>query len=157
MTPDLSTEIIAARVFSLCGALVLPFWLLLIFAPRWSVTQRLATFVAPLVIACVYIWMLATAPHVAGAGFNTIPQVRALFSVDRALVAGWIHYLAFDLFIGSWQVRDARRLGIAHWMVVPCLVLTFLFGPLGLALYLLLRAAMRRRFGIAKDESEGLA
>lgn len=157
MTPDLASEPTAASVFSLCGALVLPCWLLLIVAPRWVITQRLATFVAPLAIAAVYVWMLATAPHVPGGGFNSIAQVRTLFSVDRALVAGWIHYLAFDLFIGSWQTRDARRLGIAHWIVVPCLILTFLFGPLGLGLYLLLRAALRRRLGIAKDESEVLA
>jgi hypothetical protein len=144
------------KVFSLCGALVLPCWLLLIFLPRWRWTQRLATFVAPLVIASVYVWMLATAPKVAGAGFNSIAQVRLLFSVDKALVAGWIHYLAFDLFIGSWEVRDARRLGLSHLLVVPCLVLTFLFGPLGLGLYLLLRAGLRRRFGIAVDEAEVL-
>jgi len=150
MTPDLIPD----KLFSLCGALVLPCWLLLIFVPRWSWTQRLATFAAPLIIAGVYVWMLATAPHVAGAGFNSIAQVRALFSVDRALVAGWIHYLAFDLFIGSWEVRDARRLGIAHWLVVPCLALTFLFGPIGLGLYLLLRAGIRRKFGVARDEAE---
>jgi len=146
MTPD--------KVFSLCGGLVLPCWLLLMLVPRWTWTQRLATFVVPLMIAGVYLWMLATAPHVAGAGFNSIAQVRALFSVDKALVAGWIHYLAFDLFIGSWEVRDARTLKINHLFVVPCLVLTFLFGPLGLGLYLLLRAGMRRRFGIAVDETE---
>lgn len=88
MTPDLTSEITAARVFSLCGGLVLPCWLLLIFAPRWNVTQRLATFVAPMLIAAVYVWTLATAPHVAGAGFNSIVQVRTLFSADRSLVAG---------------------------------------------------------------------
>ena len=148
MTPD--------QVFSLCGALVLPCWLLLIFVPRWTWTQRLATFVAPLMIAGVYVWMLATAPKVAGAGFNSIAQVRTLFSVDKALVAGWIHYLAFDLFIGSWQVRDARRLKISHFFVVPCLVLTFLFGPLGLGAYLLLRAGLRQRFGVARDEAEAM-
>jgi len=138
---------IPERVFSLCGALVLPCWLLLVFLPRWRWTERLATFVVPLAIAAVYVWMLATAPHVDGAGFNSIAQVRALFSVDRSLVAGWIHYLAFDLFTGAWEVRDARRLGIAHGFVVPCLVLTFLFGPLGLGLYLLLRAGLRRVVG----------
>jgi len=145
---------IPEKVFSLCGALVLPCWLLLVFLPRWRWTQRLATFVVPLLIAGVYVWMLATAPHVDGAGFNSIAQVRALFSVDRALVAGWIHYLAFDLFIGAWEVRDARRLKINHLFVVPCLALTFLFGPLGLGLYLLLRAGLRRRFGIDVDKAE---
>ncbi len=96
--------------------------------------------------------MLATAPHVDGAGFNSIAQVRALFSVDRALVAGWIHYLAFDLFIGAWQTRDARALGIAQWAVLPCLVLTFLFGPLGLGLYLLLRTVCEKRSRVVGDE-----
>jgi hypothetical protein len=75
-----------------------------------------------------------------------LQQVAALFSVPAALLAGWIHYLAFDLFIGSWEVRDSQRLKISHWLVVPCLVLTFLFGPIGLALYLLLRAGLRKQF-----------
>ena len=52
------------------------------------------------------------------------------------LLAGWIHYLAFDLLVGSWEVRDARERGIGHLLVVPCLILTFLFGPAGWLLYL---------------------
>ena len=55
------------------------------------------------------------------------------------LLAGWTHYLAFDLFIGGWEVRDAQRRGIPHLLVVPALVLTFLFGPAGLLLYLAIR------------------
>jgi hypothetical protein len=146
------TDLISAKMFSLCSALVLPCWLLLVFVPRWRWTQRLATFVVPVAIAAVYVWMLATAPRVAGAGFNSIAQVRALFSVDRALVAGWIHYLAFDLFIGAWETRDARSRGIAQWMVLPCLVLTFLFGPLGLGLYLVLRTGLKKKAGEERDE-----
>ena len=70
-----------------------------------------------------------------------------LFSSPYALLAGWIHYLAFDLFTGAWEARDEAWLGISHWVVLPCLVLTFLFGPLGLSLYLLLKLAMRRSLG----------
>ena len=62
--------------------------------------------------------------------------MRRLFGDEALLLAGWVHYLAFDLFVGSWEVRDAQRLGIPHLLVVPCLVLTFLFGPVGLLLYL---------------------
>jgi hypothetical protein len=62
--------------------------------------------------------------------------VRALFENPWLLLAGWTHYLAFDLFIGGWEVRDAQRRGIPHLLVVPALVLTFLFGPAGLLLYL---------------------
>jgi hypothetical protein len=74
--------------------------------------------------------------------------VAALFENHWLLLAGWVHYLAFDLFIGSWEVRDAAKNGIAHWMVIPCLVLTFLFGPIGLLLYFLLRVARVRSLRI---------
>ena len=46
-----------------------------------------------------------------------------------------MHYLAFDLFIGSWEVRDARRHGVPHVLVIPCLLMTFLLGPIGLLAY----------------------
>ena len=55
----------------------------------------------------------------------------------KLLLAGWVQYLAFDLFIGAWQVRDARTQGISHLLVIPCLLLTFLFGPAGLLHFLI--------------------
>jgi hypothetical protein len=57
---------------------------------------------------------------------------------------GWVHYLAFDLFVGSWQLRDAKRLDIAHVQLIPCLLLTLLLGPIGLVCYFALRWALRR-------------
>src|SRR6267143_2127477 len=68
-------------------------------------------------------------------GFGSIEQVRALFSVDAALSAGWLHYLAFDLFVGSWIVEDGLARGINRFLLIPCLALTFLFGPAGLLLF----------------------
>jgi hypothetical protein len=135
------------RIFSLAGALVLPCWVLLIFAPGWRWTQRLATFAAPLLIASVYTWLLLAHATPKGGGFQTLAQVAVLFSSPYALLAGWIHYLAFDLFTGAWEARDAARLGISRWMVVPCLLLTFLLGPLGLAVYLLLKLGLRKSLG----------
>ena len=135
------------RLFSLGGMVVLPCWILLAVAPKWRWTQRLATFVAPLLIACVYGWLLFWHPTPAGGGFRTLAQVAVLFSSPYALLAGWIHYLAFDLFTGAWEARDAARLGISPWAVLPCLLLTFLLGPLGLALYLLLKLVLRRSVG----------
>jgi hypothetical protein len=82
-----------------------------------------------------------------GGGFSTLAQVAVLFSSPYALLAGWIHYLAFDLFTGAWQAREAARLGISRWIVLPCLLLTFLLGPLGLALFLVLKLAMRKSAG----------
>lgn len=74
-----------------------------------------------------------------GGGFDTIAHVRALFVSDNALTAGWLHYLAFDLFVGAWIVEDATTRQVWRLGVVPCLILVFLFGPAGYLLYLALR------------------
>jgi uncharacterized membrane protein YhdT len=139
------------RLFSMAGMVVLPCWILIAAAPRWKWSQRLATFAAPLLIAALYVWLLASHPTPKGGGFNSLAQVMVLFSSPYAVLAGWVHYLAFDLFTGAWEARDAARLGISRWFVLPCLLLTFLFGPLGLALYLLLKLVLRRSVG-AVDE-----
>jgi hypothetical protein len=133
------------RLFSLAGMLVLPGWLLLVLAPRWKWTHRYAAFVSPLLIGGLYAFLFAS--HFkdgGGGGFGSLAQVSLLFQNPWLLLVGWIHYLAFDLFIGAWEVRDARRLEIPHLAVIPCLVLTFLIGPVGLLLYLLIRVILRK-------------
>ena len=95
-------------------------------------------------------WSRPSSPATDG-GFSSIEAVRALFQSDALLVAGWLHYLAFDLFVGAWEVRTARAEGIPHLLVIPCLVLTFLFGPLGFLTFLILRAAYARRATFAME------
>ena len=141
-----------AELFRLSAAVALPCWLLLLVAPRWRWSQLLATFVAPLLIAALYILLLASHKIPPGSGFNSLSQVSALFRSPFALLAGWIHYIAFDLFTGAWQARDAKRVGISQWLVAPCLLLTLVFGPVGLALYLLIKLMLRRSLG-AVDEA----
>jgi hypothetical protein len=70
-----------------------------------------------------------------GGGFNSIPEVRQLFTDDGVLLAGWLHYLAFDLLIGFFIIKSAQEKAISHWLVIPCLVLTFMFGPCGFLLF----------------------
>lgn len=152
MLPEVMAETtLPARLFHAAGAAVLPCWLLLLAAPRWRWTQRICTFVFPLLIAATYAWLLFAHPAPQGGGFNSLAQVSALFSSPFALLAGWLHYLAFDLFIGAWEARDGLRVGLSRWLLLPCQVLTLLFGPLGLALYLLLKLALRRELGAAKE------
>jgi Domain of unknown function (DUF4281) len=132
MSPD--------ALFQIVNPLVLPGWALLIFAPRWAWTQRIAGAVLPLVLALFYLVTLVTGLREGGGGgFDSLQGVATLFQSRMALLAGWIHYLAFDLFIGAWEVRDAQQRGLRHWLVVPCLLLTFLFGPVGLLCYFGLR------------------
>ena len=86
-----------------------------------------------------------------GGGFGTLAGVMELFSHEQAALAGWVHFLAFDLFIGAWVCRTARAEGIAFWMVLPCLPLIFLFGPAGLVAFWTVRFVRSRFFGNSSD------
>jgi hypothetical protein len=132
-------------LFSFANLSVLPGWLLLVFAPRWRYAAPLVcATVIPGLLAVVYLVVISLSWGGAEGGFSSLAEVQKLFENPSLLVVGWIHYLAFDLFIGAWEVRDAGRLGISHLVVVPCLLLTFFFGPVGLLVYLILRAARTR-------------
>lgn len=139
----------AEQLFSICNAIVLPGWLLLVVAPRWRWTQRIAASILPLTLAAVYLILLISYFHKGSGGFGSLADVSKLFANPYLLLAGWIHYLAFDLFTGSWMVRDSERLRIAHAYVVPCLLLTFLFGPVGLLTWFLIRTSLRGRSALA--------
>jgi hypothetical protein len=135
----------AEVLFSIAGMLVVPGWLLLLVAPRWTWTHRFAAFVVPLLIGGLYAWVLASHFREArGGGFGSLAQVNTLFQNRWLLLGGWVHYLAFDLFVGAWEVRNAERVKVPHLAVVPCLILTFLIGPVGLLLYLLIRVILRK-------------
>jgi fumarate reductase subunit D len=141
-------------LFGACNKLALLAWLVLIFAGRrrWASGLVTAVFV-PAVLALVYSVLIPLHWRDGDGNFNTLSGVAALFANRWLLLAGWLHYLAFDLFVGSWEVRDAMRNRIPHWAVIPSLILTFLFGPAGLLSYFVLRLAIRHKFGI--EESAG--
>jgi hypothetical protein len=102
--------------------------------------------IVPLLFALAYVPLLATA-HAQGS-FNSIAGVRSLFQSDQALTAGWFHYLAFDLFVGTWVAREgAERIAspVVRIVLIPVLGLTFMFGPAGFLAFNLLRPLFRRR------------
>lgn len=138
-----------ATVFRIANAAVLPGWALLAVAPRWRLgTDVIAPLVIPGALAVVYLGYVAVGLSSGGddgGGFGSLQGVMTLFRSEQGVLAGWIHYLCFDLFIGAWEVRDARRLGLHHGLVLPCLLFTFLLGPIGLLAYLLLRATVGGR------------
>ncbi len=134
-------------LFSLASGAVLPGWLLLVFAPRWKWTTRLvAGVLLPTLLGLLYLYLIATRWAGSEGGFSSLQEVKRLFGDPALLLAGWVHYVAFDLFVGTWEVRDAQKLGLHHLIVVPCLVLTFLFGPIGLLLYFVLRGLLRKQW-----------
>jgi hypothetical protein len=128
-------------LFKAANYAVIPFWLLLIVAPRWSWTDRLVhSPVVLLLLAPIYAYMLfGYGPAPEGMNFTSLYGVMVGFSTPHVVVAGWIHYLIFGLFVGAWEARDARRRGVPHLLLVPCLLATLMVGPVGLLLYVLVR------------------
>ena len=132
---DLDSLFSAASTISVVG------WLFLVFIPRRPYTQTIAGAIAPLVLAAIYLTLIVSNIRGAEGGFGSLADVALLFQKRELLLAGWIHYLAFDLFIGAWETRDAARNQIPHLVVVPCLVMTFMLGPIGLLFYFAIRTA----------------
>ena len=133
-------------LFKAANYAVIPFWLLLVFAPRWHWTQRLVHGpVVVLLLTPIYAFMLfGYAPAPEEMNFLTLYGVMVGFSAPHVVMAGWIHYLIFDLFVGAWESRDALRRGVPYWLVIPCLLATLMFGPIGLLLNVLVRFFSRR-------------
>jgi hypothetical protein len=137
MTPE--------QIFSIANLVALAGWLLLAVLPRRPWVAATVTGVAiPALLAVLYVALIATQWRTSEGGFGSLTQVALLFENRWLLLAGWVHYLAFDLFIGSWEVRVARLRGVPQWLVLPCLFFTFMFGPAGWLLYLALRSAGAR-------------
>ena len=122
----------AALIFKICSTLILPQWLLMIIAPKWKWTLKLVNSkIIPLLLAAVYaFYVFQTFPSEEG-GFGSLSEVMKLFSSETAVLVGWIHYLAFDLLIGSWVLKTAQKNYIHHGLVIPCLLGCFLLGPVG--------------------------
>jgi len=121
-------------------------WLILIFLPRrWPQLLWLPRFIIPFALSLLYSGLaMAHIATVEGGGFGSLAEVKVLLSNDWALLAGWIHYLAFDLFIGGWIAVKADEVGINRVIQAPILLATFMAGPLGLALFLAMRVAYVR-------------
>jgi hypothetical protein len=133
------------QVFSIVNLVAMAGWILLVVLPRqrW-VTAIVTGLIVPVPFAILYSAIVfatfSSAPS-GGGGFLTLAGVAALFSNPWTLLAGWVHYLTFDLLIGTWEVRDSQERGLSHLLVVPCLVLTFMLGPAGWLLYMGVRSA----------------
>jgi hypothetical protein len=147
----------AETMFSIANWTAVAAWLILIFAGRTRWAPRLVCgviipgcFAIAYVILAIVFWGQRTG------GFGSLAQVAALFTNPWILLAGWIHYLTFDMFAGAWEARDAARHSIPYLLVIPCLILTFLFGPAGFLLYIVIRSIRTKRLAI-EDVSEPAA
>jgi hypothetical protein len=136
-------------IFSIANAWALLGWVILAFAPKREAIVPYVFFAGSVLLACLYAgliiplmlgWISDGGPvGRAPADFTTLAGVMALFDSPGGATIGWVHYLAFDLFVGIWVARNADAHQISRWLQVPTLLFTLMAGPIGLLLHLLLR------------------
>ena len=137
--------------FGWAGQAAMIGWLILIFAPRsWPAGYSrylfaIPRFVIPFGISLLYAgFAMSYFFSVEDGGFGSLDQVAALLGKREMLLAGWVHYLAFDLFIGGWIASEADKIGLNRIVQAPILLATFMLGPVGLATFLLIKASALR-------------
>ena len=131
-----------AQVFSIANMIAMPMWILMILLPKWKVTRSLIDYkVIPLVLAVIYaIYIFIALQGGGGMDFGSLESVMTLFTKENAVLAGWVHYLAFDLLVGMWMLDQNKDLGIHQLLMAPCLLGSFMLGPVGFLLFMILRA-----------------
>lgn len=145
MTPD--------QLFQIANTIVLPAWLLLMVAPFWKWTGRIAVGIIVTLLSITYVVLLVEGIEALDFdSFGSIEGVMQLFTDPSAVVMGWIHYLAFDLMVGWFIVNDAAKHGINRFLLIPCLLLSFMFGPTGLLLYFLFRLGIKKDYFLDQVE-----
>jgi uncharacterized protein YneF (UPF0154 family) len=128
----------AEMVFSIANSVALVSWLLLLLAVwrKWrGIRDQVLGRYVPLALSFVYSMLIVFFFAKAQGGFDSLSNVKLLFTSDWAALAGWVHYLAFDLFVGSWIARKFEEQGLTRWPLIVILPLTFMFGPMGLVAY----------------------
>ena len=140
MSPD--------SVFQTCSTIAMVGWIvLLIISPFWSSFDRFLIGIIITLFAIVYAWLIF---QVFTPGdfekFSSLNGVMDLFTDKTAVTAGWVHYLAFDLLTGIWIKKNAQKYNIHHLILIPCLLLTFMLGPIGFLLYLLVRSIKTKQY-----------
>ncbi len=135
----------AEQLFTIANQTALVGWAILVFLPRrWDPLFWVPQFIIPGVLSLGYATLALLHFGQGDGGFGSIADVRTLFENDHVLLAGWIHYLAFDLFIGAWIARRSDALGIPRLIQTVFLGFTFMFGPAGLFMFLVTQALMTK-------------
>jgi hypothetical protein len=134
-------------IFQVSNNLALIGWLLLIVIPHWRWTKRVIVGILITILSVLYVVYISQSFHAGDfQNFGSLQGIMSLFTNEGAVLAGWIHYLAFDLMVGLFIITNARKNDIKHWVIIPCLLFTFMLGPLGLLLYFIIRFIKTRQY-----------
>tara|TARA_A100001011_G_scaffold146218_1_gene154303 strand:+ start:2409 stop:2840 length:432 start_codon:yes stop_codon:yes gene_type:complete len=127
-------------IFNIYNTGILIFWSLLLFFPKNKLTQKITDYPwVPLVIAFGYIYFLSSSNDIFSVDFSSLSGLTDMFrnSNPRGVAAGWLHYLAFDFWMGCWILRDSQKKGIKHVFIIFPMLCTFMLGPIGIIIYTL--------------------
>jgi len=136
LTPD--------QLFTWAGQAAFYGWIILIFLPRIKVILIIPKYIIPIAIGLMYGGLMLAHYSSSNGDFASLIGVRTLFDNDYLLLAGWVHYLAFDLFIGAWIAKKSDAIGLSRLIQTPILIATYMFGPVGLFLFLSIRVMFTR-------------
>ena len=134
-------------IFNIYNTGILIFWLFLLVFPKSKVTQKMTDFPwIPLVIAFGYIYFLGTSDSIFSVDFSSLSALTEMFqnSNPRGVAAGWLHYLAFDFWVGCWILRDSQKKGVKHAFIIFPMLFTFMLGPVGVIIYTLVLAFQKK-------------
>jgi Domain of unknown function (DUF4281) len=140
MSPD--------SLFTICNAISLVAWLIIVIvSPFWFDFDKFVVGIIITLFTLIYAWLIIAYFNFRSTGdFSSLDSLMVLFSDKRMVLAGWVHYLAFDLMTGVWIKKNSVKHGISHAAIIPCFLFTFMLGPLGLLIYFLVRWAKTKRF-----------
>ncbi|TNE44331.1 MAG: DUF4281 domain-containing protein [Deltaproteobacteria bacterium] len=126
----------ASVLFKIANSIALVGWILMAVAPRSKLTDKVVhEGWLPLGFALLYSILFVTSFGTGQGNFSSLAGVKSLFSHDWIVLLGWVHYLCFDMLVGSWSLRDSWKRKIHHGFMVPILFATLMLGPFGYLLY----------------------
>ncbi len=144
------------QLFSSASTLAMLGWFIIVFLPRgWKWLTPIASMLIPIILSVLYSFLIARYFFSAEGGFDTLANVQQLFTYPAVALAGWVHYLAFDLFVGGVITKQADEIGLSRLIQAPILLLTFMFGPFGYLLFIHIKAAMLRFQSTATESETG--
>ena len=135
----------ATLVFQIVNTIILPAWFILILFPRKS-WRNPVVYSFSAAMAVVYaIYVISGLGNFDFESFSELEGIKAMFASDEAVLTGWVHYLVFDLLVGNWILNQSQKYNINHFLMVPCLIFCFMFGPVGFLLYYILKLIVTRK------------
>ena len=133
---------------------ILPFWLMLVVMPRSNFTQFFVnSVILPLILSATYIYVIYQAILLGEPIldlfmlYSSIENLYTIFSSESFLLVFWLHFLALNLFLGSWISRDGVKYNMPRSLVLFPLIFVYFTGPLGLVLYWVIRVFYAKKLG----------